>query len=102
MTPEFVAVVFAASIAAIVVSAAAYSFGLRWLDDRAKTRVQENVLAEATARLDQTDQVISKLAVDWRAKFLELETDWKKLKEHADSQYAGAVAQIPAVRGFNR
>lgn len=99
---ETVFVAIVAAVAVIVVAALAHHAFMRWLDEKARTRVQENVLAEITTRLDTVDQMISKLAVDWRAKFVELENDWKQLKQHADSQFAGAVAQIPSVRGFNR
>jgi hypothetical protein len=99
---ETVFVAIVAAVAVITVAALAHHAFMRWLDERAKLRVQENVLAEVTTRLDALDQLISKLAVDWRAKFVELENDWKQLKQHADSQYSGALAQIPSARGFNR
>jgi hypothetical protein len=101
MSPEFVVVCFSLSIAAIVVSAVVYALGSRWLQDRAATRIQENVLGEVTARLDNSEAITKKLAEDWRAKFGQLEQDWKKLKEHAESQYAGAVAQSQT-RGWGR
>lgn len=102
MTPEFVAVCFVLSIASIVVSGAAYSFGLRWLQEQAAGRTHENLLAEFSMRQDEHDKLIRKLAEDWMLKFRQLEADWKRLKEHADSQYAGALAQAPQHRGFNR
>ncbi|HEX6464230.1 MAG TPA: hypothetical protein VFZ98_07255 [Vicinamibacterales bacterium] len=101
---DWVLAAVALSIAIIVVAALAHHAFMRWLDDRARARVQENVLAESTARLDSLDEIIKKLAIDWRQKFTELETDWKKLKEHAQSQYAGTLAQIESqqARGFRR
>jgi hypothetical protein len=99
---ETVFVAIVGAIAVIVVASLAHHAFMRWLDEKAKLRVQENVLGEVTARQDQLDQMIGKLAIDWRAKFIELENDWKQLKEHADSKYAGAMAQLPTARGFNR
>lgn len=85
----------------------AWDFGRRWLDDRARLRIQENLnlLAEVTKRLDEQELVRNKLAEDWKRKFQQLEADWKSLKEHADSQFAGAIAQAESAqmrRGFNR
>lgn len=98
---EHVLVAIAYSAAAIVIAALAHHAFMRWLDDRASTRIQENVLGELAARMDSSEQVTKKLAEDWRAKFGQLEQDWKKLKEHAESQYAGAVAQSQT-RGWGR
>lgn len=94
----------AISVAMFGAAVLAWDFGVRWLADRASARVQENVLGEITARLDTQEAVTKRLAEEWRVKFVQLENDWKKLKEHADSQYAGAAAQLTSTqsRGFGR
>lgn len=98
----FVAIALAAAI--IVTSALAHHAFMAWLADRAATRVQENVLGEISARLDMLDEVLKKLGPEWRMKFKELEDEWKTLREHAQSQYAGALAQLDSQqsRGFRR
>lgn len=52
----------------------------------------------------QLDDVIAKLAVDWRGKFLALEGQWKNLERNVMSQTAGQLAQLAesTPRGFNR
>ena len=52
----------------------------------------------------ELDKVIKLLAEDWRERFFQLEGDWKKLKEHQESQLAGTLAQVSSLntRGFNR
>lgn len=97
---DWVFVAIALAVALITTAGLAHHAFMAWLQDRAATRVQENVLAEVTRRQDNSEQVVAKLAVDWRVKFNELEEEWKKLKEHANSQYAGAVAQVQ--RGWGR
>jgi len=89
-------------IAIVIASGLAWDAFRRWLIERAATRVTDASLMVLTARLDQQEVVTKKLAEDWRKKFTELEADWKQLKEHANSQYAGALAQLPTARGFNR
>jgi hypothetical protein len=92
------------SLALALTSMLAWDFGRRWLEEKAATRASDEQLAEVLRRQDQNELVLKKLAEDWRHKFVELEQDWKKLKEHADSQYAGATAQVVSgnMRGFNR
>jgi hypothetical protein len=92
----------AIAIAMIVLGALAHHGFMRWLDDRAATRIQENVLAETSRRLDEHDIMVKKLAEDWLARFNQLVADWRKVKEHAESQYAGAMSQLPSTRGFGR
>lgn len=80
---------------AIVSSALlAWDFGRRWLEEQAATRASNAVLSEVLLRQDENEKVLKKLAEDWMRKFVMLENDWKKLREHADSQFAGAVAQV--------
>jgi|SoimicmetaTmtLPB_FD_contig_41_3138904_length_533_multi_1_in_0_out_0_1 hypothetical protein len=82
----------------------AWDFGRRWLEEKAKQRLSDTELARFSARLDMHEQVQKQLAEDWLKKFRQLETDWKKLKEHVDSQTAGTLAQLTSTqsRGFNR
>jgi len=89
-------------LAIVIASALTWDAFRRHLIERAATRVTDASLAVLTARLDQQELVTKKLAEDWRKKFTELEADWQKLKQHADSQFAGALAQMPTARGFNR
>ena len=101
LSPEFVACVFVFSIALIVVSAAAYSFGLRWLQDRAAARAGLQLLAELERKIEEGVVARKRMGEMWKEKFDQLERDWKKLKEHADSQYTGALAQAASqARGF--
>lgn len=97
-----VAVALALSLA--LTSMLAWDGWRRAIEERASTRIQDNVLQEMTTRLDLQETVMKKLAEDWRAKFLELEADWKGLKQHVDSQTAGTLAQMTATqsRGFGR
>jgi hypothetical protein len=90
---------------AVILSAAlAWDFGRRWLLERSKSRMSDELLLQFSTRLDQHELVQKQLAEDWLKKFRQLEADWKKLKEHADSQVAGTLAQVMAQqpRGFNR
>lgn len=50
------------SIVQIACAILAWDFGMRWLQDRARTRIQENVLGELTARLDNAEGIIKRLA----------------------------------------
>lgn len=100
---DWVLAAVALSIAIIVVAALAHHAFMRWLDDRASSRIQENLLAEYSERLDNQEQLVKKLAEDWLARFNQLVQDWRKVKEHAESQYAGALAQTSTqTRGWNR
>jgi hypothetical protein len=82
------------SIAIIVLGALAHDFGRRWLEDRAATRAPLVVLAELERKIEEGILARKAMAEDWKRKFTQLEADWKKLKEHADAQYSGAIAQI--------
>lgn len=48
------------SIVQIACAILAWDFGMRWLADRANTRIQENVLGELAARLDNVEAVIKR------------------------------------------
>jgi hypothetical protein len=50
------------SVAMFGASFLAWDFGVRWLNDRARSRIQENVLGEVTARLDTLEATIKSLA----------------------------------------
>lgn len=101
MNVEFVAVVFALSIAFIVVSSVAYALGIRWLQQRANEQASLHVLAELDRKIEEGIAARKAMAEDWKRKFNQLEGDWKKLKEHADAQFSGAVAQVASTsRGF--
>lgn len=90
--------------AVILSSALAWDFGRRWLLERSKTRMSDEMLLQFSTRLDEHERIQKQLAEDWMKKFRQLEGDWKKLKEHADSQFAGTIAQLTSQqpRGFNR
>lgn len=87
-----------------VTSMLAWDFGRRWLQEQKETRVSNETLNELVKQQALHEDVLKKLAMDWMKRFNQLENDWKKLKEHADSQFAGAIAQAEAnqPRGFNR
>jgi hypothetical protein len=82
----------------------AWDFGRRWLQERAALRASNDTLVAVLKRQDENELVLKKLAEDWMKKFVQLEADWKKLKEHADSQFAGVIAQVHPgqTRGFGR
>lgn len=82
-----------------------------WLAEQAARRVTDERLKHQDDRIDLLDQSLASLAKerkamaeDWMKKFVQLERDWQRLKEHADSQYAGARAQLESnqPRGFHR
>ena len=82
-----------------------------WINEQAARRVTDERLIHQDTRIDLLDQALASLvkerkamAEDWMKKFVQLERDWQKLKEHADSQYAGARAQLESnqPRGFHR
>lgn len=101
MSPEFVACVFALSIAAIVVSTVAYALGVRWIQQRANEQAALQVLAELERKIEEGVVARKRMAEMWKEQFMKLEGDWKKLKEHADAQFSGAVAQVASTsRGF--
>lgn len=102
MTSDIVAVaiMMAISLSAML----AWDFGRRWLAEQSSMRGTIEQLAQFSARLDEHERVQKQLAEDWLKKFRQLEADWRKLKEHADSQIAGSLAQLTSqqTRGFNR
>lgn len=105
MSAEAVVMAMCISVAIVVVATLAHNFGLRWLDDRARLRVADNTLTALSQRIDELEKVNKLLAEDWMKKFRQLEGDWKKLKEHADSQFAGSIAQLTSQQkggGFGR
>jgi hypothetical protein len=105
MTVEAVAFAMSISVAVVICATFAHNFGLRWLDERAATRTSDATNAVLSARLDEIEKVNKLLAEDWLKKFRQLEGDWKKLKEHADSQFAGSIAQLTSQQrggGFGR
>jgi hypothetical protein len=92
------------SWAVMLTSMLAWDFGRRWLNELATRRASNETLTAVLTRQDEGEKVLKALAEDWRKKFVQLENDWKKLKEHADSQFAGAYAQATSTqtRGFGR
>lgn len=103
--------VTAVSWAIMGVAMLAWDFGRRWLQELAANRASNETLNAVLARQDALDQTFSAsqkerkaMAEDWMKKFIQLERDWQKLKEHADAQYAGARAQFESTqpRGFHR
>ena len=89
----------------IIVSAClAWDFGRRWLEERAATRATDEERAALHTRMDEHERVQKMLAEDWMKRFRGLEADWKQLKVHADSQFAGTIAQLESqkTRGFGR
>lgn len=103
MNPESL-VAIAYMLAIVTTAMLARDFGRRWLQELAATRASNEVLTAVLLRQDESEKVLKKLAEDWMKKFVQLERDWQKLKEHADSQYAGALAQAQPhqTRGFGR
>lgn len=89
-------------LAIVAASGLAWDAFRRWLIERAATRVTDVSLSVLTARIEQQELVTKKLAEDWLTKFRQLEADWKQLKSHADSQFVGALEQLPKSRGFGR
>lgn len=81
-------------LAIVTSSLLAWDFGRRWLQEQSATRASNETLTAVLLRQDENEKVLKKLAEDWMRKFVQLENDWKKLREHADSQFAGAVAQV--------
>jgi len=82
-----------------------------WINEQAARRVSDERIKQQDDRIDLLDQSLASLvkerkamAEDWLKKFMQLERDWQRLKEHADSQYAGARAQLESnqPRGFHR
>lgn len=106
MTPDI-----AYAIAILATSALAWDFGKRWLAERAHTRttdaqvlILESSIEDLRVQLSADADIRNKLAADWHKKFTQLENDWKQLREHANSQFAGALAQVESqrTRGFGR
>lgn len=104
-----VAIAFALAIA--ITSMLAWDFGRMWIGEQSARRVADERLKHQDDRIDLLDQSLASLvkerkamAEDWMKKFTQLERDWQRLKEHADSQYAGARAQLESnqPRGFHR
>jgi hypothetical protein len=102
-TAQLIAVAFSALLA--------WDFGRMWINEQSARRVADERLKHQDDRIDLLDQSLTSLAKerkamaeDWMKKFVQLERDWQKLKEHADSQYAGARAQVEAnqPRGYHR
>lgn len=95
----FVAISFSAAI--IVTAGLAHDFGRRWLEERARSHAALEILAELERKIEEGVVARKRMGEMWKEKFDALERDWKKLKEHADSQYSGAIAQASSVaRGF--
>ena len=101
---EWTIVAVALALAVSVSSMLAWDFGRRWLTEKAALRASNDVLNAVLKRQDDNELVLKRLAEDWMKKFVQLENDWRKLKEHADSQFAGAIAQVHPgqTRGFGR
>lgn len=98
---DWVLAAVSVSIAMIVLGALAHDFGRRWLEERAASRAALVVLAELERKIEEGVLARKAMAEDWKRKFTQLEADWRKLKEHAESQYSGAVAQVASTsRGF--
>lgn len=101
-----------ASIAAVLVALLGHDAFRRWLTSVNSDRISKRELIEhkqhvttqlalTETKLAERDETIKKLAVDWKAKFVELEAAVKTTKEHVDTQLVGSLAQMPS-RGFGR
>lgn len=55
----------------------AWNFGRGWLDEQAKRRVTDERLKELIDKQTLQDDVMGKLAIDWRQKFNQLEQTMK-------------------------
>lgn len=78
----------------------AWNLGRGWLDEQAKRRVTDERLKNLLAKQELQDDVVNKLAIDWRQKFNQLEQTMKNEFQARDRGGAGAVPLAP--RGFNR
>lgn len=90
---------------ALMIAGLAHDLGKRFLADRAAKRAEEFDLARLHTRVEVLDEMIPKLATDWKREFMRLENEWKSLEKRAQSLYSGATAQVEAQatgRGFNR
>lgn len=85
------------AIALIFSAFSAWDFGRRWIEEQGKRRVADSRVAELEQKSSLHDEVIEKLAIDWRQKFRELEGELKAELERRDR-----AQPVPQPRGFNR
>lgn len=99
------------AIAILASSALAWDGWRRHITERSASRVsntellaQRKRIAELSDQLEASDDIRNKLATDWKQKFSQLELDWKQLRDHANSQFSGTLAQLESQqrRGFGR
>lgn len=103
-----------ASVASVLVALLAHDGFRRWLKARAAESVSSAELQKLTEDLAHRDEVvrthraeldnvIAKLAIDFKRKTDELTADVKQTREHVDTRLGGAIAQLtPTGRGYNR
>jgi hypothetical protein len=93
------------SVTVIAVALLAYDIARRTIEVRNRGALALEQLAKVEKDLAEHRAAYATLCKDWRSRFSELENEWKSLREHANSQYAGAVAQVNSMQssgGFNR
>lgn len=86
------------ALSAVVMAALAHDFGRRWIAEQAARRISDTAMTELIEKQALMNDVLGKLATDWRAKFVELE---RRLDTELQ-QAARSAGQPPPPRGFNR
>lgn len=79
-------------------SSLAWDFGRQWIAEQAKRRVTDAKLDNLQKTVELQQDVVNKLAVDWRQKFGQLENTMKSEVQRLER----APGAVPMARGFNR
>ena len=90
---------FAYAIALALWAVLAWDFGRQWIGEQAKRRVTDAKLENLTKTIELQQDVVNKLAIDWRQKFGQLEQTFKNEVQRIDR---APGAQPLTGRGFMR
>jgi Tfp pilus assembly protein PilE len=87
----------ALSIALVIVAVLAWDIARRYLQSPSMAKLEA-----VEAELVKTDKVVKELALDWRAKFSQLEAAQKDKTRELENKVATSVATLVPTKGYNR